>query len=403
MAAQPVEGELRRPAPARSLGVPRSSFAPANPLRIPIEDRPLLDLGGRLAIPPAIRASGVVPRVSLIQEYTDNVFFVSLDPEDDFVTALAPGVHYRKEEPRGRIELDYTLEAALYANHPELNDAVQGQSALVLGDLDLSDRTSAHLFDSFRQFLNPTESQIPGILVARVRTTQNFLSMSVAHRLTPLVTPRLGFDQLWQSYADSELVDSLTNEAFVGADMQTTRRSRLEAEVRVRSFDFERGDDTLSSSATVGGLYELSRTVVAEGRVGAAYLTAERRTEVVGGAAAHASTKHAVFTLGYERDITTSGGLGTVFLSQTAGGSARVRAGRGWSAQGGASYSRFAPVADDGLEFAVIEVRASLAYAWGPGYVLRLGYVHARQDITATEELPTITANRVTLAVIASF
>lgn len=63
----------------------------------------------------------ITPRVEIEQTYSDNILLRDKDKEDDFVTAVNPGINIRGEGRQFEASLDYTMENLAYANHEEFN------------------------------------------------------------------------------------------------------------------------------------------------------------------------------------------------------------------------------------------------------------------------------------------
>jgi hypothetical protein len=62
------------------------------------------------------------PRISLLEEYTSNVFLTSTNPKEDFITTISPGLAFMATENREAkfgLDLDYELGLVYYARNSE--------------------------------------------------------------------------------------------------------------------------------------------------------------------------------------------------------------------------------------------------------------------------------------------
>lgn len=71
---------------------------------------------------------GVEPRLTLREEYDDNIFLTPEDEESDFITTVTPGVALRWEARHFTLVLDYGLEFLFYRDHPEFDETSIGDT-----------------------------------------------------------------------------------------------------------------------------------------------------------------------------------------------------------------------------------------------------------------------------------
>ena len=135
----------------------------------------------KLLLGAPIRREGFTPRLTVTEEYTDNVFFTAQNRGTDYITKIAPGLGYRTSGRDGQLSVDYSVESRVYANNTNQNRAVSRQNGELFGLWNLSDRTSLTLFDRFESFQDPTEQQVPGILGSFGRTSINIGALMMRH------------------------------------------------------------------------------------------------------------------------------------------------------------------------------------------------------------------------------
>ena len=62
------------------------------------------------------------PRVSVIEEYNDNIFLTEDDTEDDWITTISPGLNLTYNNRSVRALVDYSMRFRFYADHTNKND-----------------------------------------------------------------------------------------------------------------------------------------------------------------------------------------------------------------------------------------------------------------------------------------
>ena len=126
--------------------------------RVPVSEKLLLGA--------PIRREGFTPRLTITEEYTDNVFFTAQNRGTDYITKIAPGLGYRTSGRDGQLSMDYSVESRVYANNTNQNRAVSRQNGELFGLWNVSDRTTLTLFERFESFQDPTEQVTPGVMAA---------------------------------------------------------------------------------------------------------------------------------------------------------------------------------------------------------------------------------------------
>jgi hypothetical protein len=384
----------------------RSWLNLSDPLLIPIEERPLVELSSRRFIPPQIRQQGLTPRLSLIEEYTDNVFRSAGPRAEDFITVASPGLHFRAEDRRLRVEADYSFEAVSYAKHPELDTLMGDQTGLLSGSLALTQRTSVQLLELFQSFDNPSEEFDPNappssIVVGRTTTRQNFFGLTGEHQLSPTATLRLRLAHFLQ---DIDRQNVPTRGMFEGAvDLETrfTRRDQLGLEYRTRFFHFEDGDNTVRHAALLSYEHELAETLILRIQFGPEF--GSRTVDFVSEASVKTSLmKMAILQIGFRREFFVPQGSDLV-VAHSGFASALLRLGRGFRADAGV-FARFDDARDgeDDLQARqFLAVRGGLTYAFTPGLVARLGYIFSQ--VKQRESAGEVRTNRIIINLTTSF
>jgi len=69
------------------------------------------------------------PQIKLEQEYTDNILFVSEDPQKDYISTFSPAFSVKKKTPRIESDFKVGLDAIYYNDFSELNSVDKRSSA----------------------------------------------------------------------------------------------------------------------------------------------------------------------------------------------------------------------------------------------------------------------------------
>ena len=153
-------------------------------------------------------------------------------------------------------------------------------------------------------------------------------------------------------------------------------------------------------TALLGYEHNVSDSLILIGRLGVVRVENELQlTDFVAQGSLLATVKTAIFAIGYARGI--EGGVGSVFVSQTAYGSALIRLARGLRASAGVGYSLNRVEAGGGGESRALAIGADLTYALRPWLIARLRYGFVRAE--SKETAIVITANKIILNLTASF
>lgn len=364
--------------------------------RMPVSEKLLLGA--------PIRREGLTPRLTLTEEYTDNVFFTARTRGTDYITKIAPGLGYRSSGRDGQLSVDYSVESRVYANNINQNRAVSRQNGELFGIWNLSDRTSLTVFDRFESFQDPTEQQIPGILGAFGRTSINIAALMVKHRLTPSVDLLANYGNFRWSVDAPGAIDSMTHEGEVGARVRETQWGRTTVKYRFRFFDFQQGRDFQSHSALITQEMDLSETLVVSGTIGAVRVEPDPSTvEVLAQASIKKSLGDALYELSYMRDVfPPSGGLSQPLVGDFVRASTKIRLANNFLFDAGLTWILTSTSSDD-LTVHTLKWNVGISYTPASWLVARLGYdmFDQREDILGTSA--NRLANKVSLRMIATF
>lgn len=344
--------------------------------RMPASEKLLLGL--------PTRRDGFIPRVSVTEEYTDNVFFTARNRSTDFITKIAPGLGYVTSGRHGQFSIDYAVEGRAYANNTNQNRAVSRQNGELLAQLDITSRTSLTLFDRFESFQDPTEQQVPGVLGTFGRTSINIGALLAKHRLTPTTDLLMNYGNFLWSVDQPGATNSMTHEGEAGVRVRGTRWGRTTAKYRLRFFDFQHGRDFQSHSAMVGHEVELSETLFLSGTIGVVTVVPDPATvDVLAQASVKKSIGDALFELGYVRDVfPPSGGLSQPLVGDFVRALTKIRVANGLLFDAGLMWVLTNTRSAD-LTINTLKWNVGISYAPSSWLVARLGYdmFDQREDV----------------------
>ncbi|MEX5218541.1 MAG: hypothetical protein AB7G68_05760 [Nitrospiraceae bacterium] len=338
-----------------------------------------------------VRRDGFIPRLSVTEQYTDNVFFTARNRSTDFITKVAPGLGYVTSGRHGQLFVDYAVEGRAYADNTNQNRAVSRQNGELLAQIELTNRTSLILFDRFESFQDPTEQLVPGVLGTFGRTSINIGALLGKYRLTSTVDLLMNYANILWSVDQPGATNSMTHEGEVGARIRGTQWSRTTAKYRLRFFDFQHGRDFQSHSAIVSHEIDLSETLVLSGTVGVVSVVPSPSTvDVLAQASIKKSIGDALFELGYVRDVfPPSGGLSQPLVGDFVRALTKIRIANGLLFDAGLMWILTNTRSSD-LTIHTLKWNVGMSYAPTSWLVARVGYDMFDQR----EEVFGVSANR---------
>ena len=393
-AEEPDSGEFVRP--KREFGELPSWQNQMGYERMPTSEKLLLGV--------PTRREGVTPRLTVTEQYTDNVFFTAQNRGTDFITKIAPGLGYTTSGRDGQLTADYSIESRVYANNTNQNRAVSRQNGELFGLWNLSDRTTVTLFERFESFQDPTEQVTPGVMGAFGRTSINLGALMMRHRLTPSVDLLANYANFLWSTETPGANNSMTHEGEIGARVRETEWGRTTLKDRFRVFDFDQGRDFQSHSALLAQEFDLSETLVVSGTIGAVRVEPNPSTiEVLAQASIKKSIGNALYEIGYMRDVfPPSGGLSQPLVGDFIRASTKIRLANDFLFDAGLTWVLTSTSSDD-LTVHTLKWNVGISYTPASWFVTRLGYdmFDQREDILGTSA--NRLANKVSLRLVATF
>jgi len=186
----------------------------------------------------------VTPRISLEEQYDDNIDLEPDNEESDWITLVSPGVLLELEDHDTRLSLDYEAGFSYYRDNPS-RDSTRHLAEIAL-DQDVTSHTTLHISDRFSRSEDPIvedEGMIEDIQTTRRTFYRNTGEASLSYAFGVEDELRLGYRNRYVDDRSSEDDDSEGNEAFLGLDKWFGPRFGVGITPFYNTNDFDQDDD----------------------------------------------------------------------------------------------------------------------------------------------------------------
>jgi hypothetical protein len=145
---------------------------------------------------------GVEPRLTLREEYDDNIFLTPEDEESDFITTVAPGVALRWEARHFTLVLDYGLEFLFYRDHPEFDETSIGDTQRARAEAEIlpGKSFSVRILDEYKRI--PIDLRRASVETNPIvnKTNVNHFLLNPRYRLGKLPTLQATMGYQYEEY-----------------------------------------------------------------------------------------------------------------------------------------------------------------------------------------------------------
>jgi hypothetical protein len=268
----------------------------------------------------------VVPSLSVVEEYNDNIFLDNDNRKSDFITAISPGLSLTLEDPSYRVSAAYSFTSLLYADQTDFN-AVRGRELATLEALyRVTPRLTLSIADTYLRSENSNVGSLGGLSIGLVRTTSNSLVPAVTYSLDPQTTLRAFGAWTTESFDTAEASDSDTYRGEGYVDYALTQRLTLTGGYAFAYYDVEGIDPVQTHTPLFGGTYRFTPTLTATALAGPQFVLQEDESEVKWTARVDIRQRFSWGALGvaYTHDLSTTGGLGQIAETDTVVGQLQV-------------------------------------------------------------------------------
>jgi hypothetical protein len=264
---------------------------------------------------------------SASQLFDGNLFATpaSGQPRADLISRFGPTLEAGYLSVPLEIAARYDIQAERYLEHPDLNDNVAHQNALLSLRYLPSPRFRANVDAAYVRTQTPGELNLVSQLgVGRRPAERVALSAAASYHWTDITT--LGATHTFGRDALIGGLISAMHESRVAMQRRSGPRSTYQADYQLRSVDFDGGARVMSHAITAGGTYSLAPRTGVEIAVGPRFTERTIHPEVV------ATVRHQMpfgdVSLGYARtELTAIGERGLIAMHRVAA-TGRYRLGR---------------------------------------------------------------------------
>jgi hypothetical protein len=181
----------------------------------------------------------VIPNFLFSQQVSyDSNFYYLPEKERSVTTYLVqPGIEVGIETPRSLVALHYTLNAHYYNQKGE--DNFYGHTALLLGEVEITERVSLEVKDRFIYSRDPAQLDPIGTPASRKKYYQNRFSPSLSYHFEPKFTVQVGYQNWITDYDDSDLEDAVGNQGSIDLIYHLDRSAALDLEYQYWKMDYD--------------------------------------------------------------------------------------------------------------------------------------------------------------------
>lgn len=281
-------------------------------------------IAGVPAAAPAQTGWVILPSFTLAEEFDDNVFVSTTDPQSDFITRMTPGLQLGYRSEPFTLLASGSIDAEIFVNNPELSDAAnRKRAALEMKYLPFRLLTVSLNVTYFET--NTPSELVPttGLQLGRTKATQLAIIPGAIYQITSLDTATASYAYFHDTLEGG--LDNDTHRVKLGYARQITTLDTGFLNYRLHVFESQQNPTTITNTPTLGWKRQLTPNTV---------LTLEGGPRVVSGGPsfiddtvepeAHASLEHtfkvAKVSLEYHRtEAVVVGRPGKVELESVSG------------------------------------------------------------------------------------
>jgi hypothetical protein len=276
---------------------------------------------------------------SASQMFDGNLFATpaSGQPHADLISRFGPTLEVGYLSVPLEIAARYDIQAERYLEHPDLNDNVAHQDALLSFRYLPSSRFRANLDAAYVRTQTPGELNLVSQLgVGRRPAERAVMTAAVNYNWTDVMkltaTHTFGRDALVGGFA------SAAHDSRVAMQRRSGPRSTYQADYQFRSVDFDGGARVMSHAITAGGTYSIAPRTGVEIAVGPRFSERSVRPEVA--ATVRHQMPHGDLSIGYARtELTAIGERGMIDMHRVAA-TGKYRLGRRFTLAATPAFAR---------------------------------------------------------------
>jgi hypothetical protein len=203
----------------------------------------------------------ILPSFSLAEEFDDNVFVSTTDPQSDFITRMTPGLQLGYRSAPFTLLASGSIDAEIYAKNPELSDAAnRKRAALEMKYLPFSLLTVSLNVTYFET--NTPSELVPttGLQLARTRATQLAIIPAATYQITSVDTATASYAFFHDTLEGG--LDNDTHRVKLGYARQVTPLDTGFLNYRLHVFESQQNPTTITNTPTLGWKRQLTPNTV---------------------------------------------------------------------------------------------------------------------------------------------
>jgi hypothetical protein len=201
------------------------------------------------------------PSFTLAEEFDDNVFVSTTDPQSDFITRFTPGVQLGYRSEPFTLLASSSIDAEIYANNPELSDAANRKRAALEMKYVPFRLLTVSLNVTYFETNTPSEL-VPttGLQLGRTKATQLAVIPAASYQITSVDTATASY-AFFRDTLEGGL-DSYTHRVKLGYARQLTPLDTGFINYRLHVFESQQNPTTITNTPTLGWKRQLTPNTV---------------------------------------------------------------------------------------------------------------------------------------------
>lgn len=222
--------------------------------------------------------NNVTPRLTVKEEFNDNIHFSSSTPTSAYMTVFSPDIDLVSNTETLRLFLNVGMDAYLYLDEHQgqttaINHSYRGEARLKpTPRLDFGGSLSYRVSNQPDQALEQN-----GLVLNSTRRSRQNYAADAGYAVTELATCNLNYGYIRDEYNNPNLIDTTQHTVGLRLNYDIGRwLSPAQAILAVNGTQYTNRDGwTRSLSATTGCLWRFSETMTATGMFGGSYTQSE--------------------------------------------------------------------------------------------------------------------------------
>ena len=188
----------------------------------------------------------IEPRISVGQNYDDNIYLESTDEKSDYLTTVSPGISIIISSINRSLSLDYS-PTWVYYNEYAKNDTVRHAGTLTFWQ-NIAEHLRFNLIDTYLKSEEPLEEteEVIGVRSTRNTYQRNIAEASFLYQFGPENTLQCGYRHELLENEDVTIDDGAIQSPFAEITYMFNRRNGLGLNYGFTDAKFSRDDDAIS-------------------------------------------------------------------------------------------------------------------------------------------------------------